>query len=230
MSRGAGPLAGLHVVTDDEVLARDGWSATAVSVLEAGGPALALQLRGPRSSGSVLFGCVRALLPHARRVGALLTVNDRVDVALAAGTDAVHLGQRSLPVAEARRLLGPAACIGASCQAGPCALAALSEGADYAFAGNVFGTPSHPGRVGLGPTGFNVVAATARPLPVLAIGGIEVAGVASLVEAGAYGVAVLRGVWDAPEPASAVNEYISSLARALEPSARPPGDRDEKER
>jgi thiamine-phosphate pyrophosphorylase len=212
---GVGRLPRLHVVTDDRVLADEAWVEVAASVIEAGGAALALHVRGPTTSAASLHRAVRRLLPLAGEVGALLTVNDRVDVALVTALGAVHLGRRSLPVIEARRLLGPETCIGASCHAPSDLARARSEGADYAFVGTVFQTRSHPGRSGMGPAGLRAVVTTAGELPVLGIGGVTVDAVYRVTQAGAYGVAVLSGVWNAPDPARAASEYISALPVAV---------------
>jgi thiazole tautomerase (transcriptional regulator TenI) len=93
-------------------------------------------------------------------------------------------------------------------------MSAASDGADYAFVGNVYETQSHPGRAGIGPMGLRAVTRTVGAIPVFGIGGVGVAAVRSMTEAGAYGVAVLSGVWDAPDPATAVSEYLTSLSRS----------------
>jgi thiamine-phosphate pyrophosphorylase len=140
-------------------------------------------------------------------------VNDRVDVAAVAGADGVHLGERSLPVAAARGLLPATALVGASVHRIDRARELATEGADYLVAGTVFATPSHPDRPGRGPEWLGrVVRAAARP--VLAIGGISPERVAPCVAVGAHGVAVLRGVWDAGDPAEAVAGYLKRLAAA----------------
>lgn len=232
MTPGVGRLARLHVVTDDRVLAHERWPRVACAVIEAGGAALALHIRGPGTSAAALHRTVQRLLPVARRTGTLLTVNDRVDIALVAELGAVHLGRRSLPVADARRLLGPGTCIGASCHSASDVARARSEGADYAFAGTVFETRSHPGRVGMGPAGLRAATTTAGSLPVIGIGGVTVDAVSAVMDAGAYGVAVLSGVWDTPDPALAVSEYISSLPELERGAARAPSasDRERSER
>ncbi|MDT8342467.1 MAG: thiamine phosphate synthase, partial [Longimicrobiales bacterium] len=87
----------LHLVTDDAVLARPGFRGAAEAALEAGGARVALHLRGPGTNGGPLYRLAVALVPAARAAGALLLVNDRVDVAACAGADGVQLGRRSLP-------------------------------------------------------------------------------------------------------------------------------------
>ncbi|HSH74733.1 MAG TPA: thiamine phosphate synthase [Longimicrobiales bacterium] len=204
-------LPRLHVVTDDSVLRSPAWEARAIEVLESGGGDLCLHLRGPRTDAATVFRLARALLSHARRAGAALFVNDRVDVALAADLDGVQLGERSLPVGSARALLAPDRWLGASCHSSSCAVAARAEGADYAFLGTIFPTPSHPGVEGMGREGLASALSCLSGFPVLGIGGIGPASVPGVRGAGAYGVAVVRGVWDARDPAEAVRRYVSMM-------------------
>lgn len=204
----------LHVVTDDGVLARPGFLDAAGEVLGAGGGAVALHVRGPGTTGGGLYALVRALADPASRAGACLVVNDRVDVALAAGADGAHLGMRSLPVVEARRILGPRAWLGCSVHDEEEADRAASEGVDWAFAGHVYETPSHLGRPGLGAEGLAALCRAVPGVPVVAIGGITPRRVAEARGAGAWGVAVIRGVWEAPDPARAVGDYLHALSAA----------------
>jgi len=201
----------LHVVTDDAVVARSDWLSIARRLMEVCGDAIALHVRAPGSGGAQFFRLVIDLEPIARRTGSRLVVNDRIDVALAAGVDAVHLGARSLDVATARSLMGESAVIGRSCHSAAELSSARDEGADYAFAGTVFATPSHRGREGIGVAEVTSIAAAVPGFPVIGIGGIGVDDVVQMMAAGAAGVAIMRGVWDAPDPVGAVTEYISAL-------------------
>lgn len=203
----------LHLVTDDAILAHPRFPDDACAALEAGGEAVALHLRGPWTPGGAIFTLAEALRPVAEAAGALLVVNDRVDVALAAGLGAVHLGERSLPVAEARRILGRRGVVGASVHDPVAAAAAVREGSAWLFVGTLFDTPSHPGRPGQGCDLIGRVAA-ASGVPLLGIGGVTVSRVREVLSAGAHGVAVIRGVWEAPDPAGAVGDYLGALARA----------------
>ncbi|MFQ5538472.1 MAG: thiamine phosphate synthase [Gemmatimonadota bacterium] len=222
-----GPFAlpRLHVVTDDNVLARRSFVDAAAAALEAGGGEVALHLRGPGTGGGALL----ELASELRRLAAgesvpFLAVNDRVDVALAARMRPlwVHLGARSLPPGVARRLLeahgGPVpVVVGASTHSASEAREAFREGADYIFFGSVFETASHPGRKPVGLDGLAEAVAAIRPMgpeesqPVVAIGGMTPERVASVLAAGARGVAVVTGVWNAPDPAGAVREYLEAL-------------------
>ncbi len=154
---------------------------------------------------------LRALC-HA--AGALFLVNDRVDLALATGADGVHLGQEDLPVGEARRLLGPGAVIGATCETAAEAAHATAAGADYIGTGPVYATPSKADAgAPYGPAVVSrVVAAT--PLPVVGIGGIGPGGAAPVIQAGACGVAVISAVVGAPDPGAAARAIRQEVAAA----------------
>lgn len=201
---------GLHVVTDDVILKQDTFLSRALRVLEAGGPGLALHLRGPRTGGQRLFDLAEALKGPARDSGALLLANDRLDVALCSGLPGAHLGQRSIPPPAARELLGPQRLLGLSVH-GPGEVPEPREGElDYLFVGTIFPSASHPG----GPVGgmerIGAVAGVTE-LPLMAIGGISPRGVRDVLAAGAHGVAVLEAVWSAADIGLAVEELLEVL-------------------
>lgn len=197
----------LHVVMDDEVAARDGFAAIARRVMETGGSLLALHLRARRASGRRMHGLAAALRPIASETDARLIVNDRADVALAVDADGVQVGARGLSPADARRVIGPHRLLGVSVHAMEEAWAAREGGADFVVAGTIWPTLSHPDRTGAGVGLIREMAVLG--IPVIAIGGVTAARAAEARDAGAIGVAVLRGVWDAADPAAAVNEYLN---------------------
>ncbi len=200
----------LHVVTDDRVLDRDGFLESASRVLASGGPRLALHIRGPHTSGRRLHDLCSALRNTSRSAGALLLVNDRVDVARVVAADGVQLGARSLPAEAARELLGPESWIGVSVHDPVEAGSAESEGVDFFLLGTIFPTPSHPGRTGGGVARIRAFRErTDRRM--IAIGGIAPGRVREVVAAGADGVAVMRAVWSAPDPAGAVQDFLREL-------------------
>lgn len=209
---GAPGLPALHIVTDAAVLARPGFVASARSLIESGGRRIALHLRGPSTGGRSLYRLATELAPVARESGAWLVVNDRVDVAMAAGTDLVHLGARSLSITDSRALLGPAARVGASSHSPWEADVAARMGADWIFAGTVYETPTHPRHPGVGREGLAAIVAAASEVPVFAIGGVTPGRIPEILEAGATGAAVIRGVWDAMRPVEALGEYLDALA------------------
>jgi len=171
-----------------------------------------VQLRGKGMPARELFLLGRALLEPVRRGEALLVVNDRADVALALGADGVHLGGGSLPVGEVRRILGPGRLIGVSVHSVAEALDAERDGADYLVLGTIFETRSHPG---LEPAGLGLVSRVARSvgIPVIAIGGIHAGNAASVMEAGARGVAVITAIQSAPDVGAATRALLAAMGK-----------------
>ena len=176
------------------------------------GGADALQLRDKAASARRLLEDARRLLALTRPAGIPLIVNDRADVAAAAGADGVHLGQDDLPIPEARRLLGPGRLIGRSTHSLEQALAAEAEGADYLGLGPIFPTPTKPeyGSIGTGLIG--PVVSRVR-LPVVCIGGIDRGNVERVLEAGGERVAVVRAVCGAADPEAAARDLKALLTR-----------------
>lgn len=204
-----GPLPHLHLITSREVLARADFSTRAAAALAAGGQRCALHLRGRGMAGAQLWALARELRWSS---SARLWINDRVDLALAMRVDGVQLGAHSLPVSVARRLLGRSAWIGQSVH--DVEEAAASD-ADVALLGTIFATESHPDRP---PLGIEAVRRAATlPRPILAIGGITPERAAEVVDAGAWGVAVLSGVWREDDPGGAVRRYLEALESTWSP-------------
>ena len=142
--------------------------------------------------------------------GLRIFVNDRVDVAAALGLDA-HLKETSLPTRVARALLPPPVLLGRSVHAVSSAAIAAEEGADYLLFGPIFDTPSK--RAFGPPQGLDAlrrVAATV-PIPVFAVGGIDASSAEECIAAGAAGIAVIRAVWDHPQPMEAIREILDTL-------------------
>jgi len=209
-----GQLPRLHVVTDDAVLHRPDFRSVALLIMEEGGASIALHIRGPRCTGAFIQETAQALAPAARAAGAWLLVNDRVDVALAAGLAGAHLGQRSVPPGVARSILGPESVLGVSTHSHAELDEALSGGADYVFVGTIYQTDSHEGHPGRGLRALSEIPAAG--LPAMAIGGIDVGRVAEVLAAGAHGVAVIGGVWGTPHPRDAVIRYLHALSESGE--------------
>jgi thiamine-phosphate diphosphorylase len=213
------PLPRLHLVTDDAVLADAAFADAAESVLECCGRLAALHVRGHATSGARLHAIADRLQTAALRTGAWLLVNDRVDVAMAVRANGVQLGSRSLPVADARALLGAGARIGCSVHGAAEALQAESDGADFVVLGTIFESASHAGRAAAG-TRLVRDTASRTLLPVLAIGGMTPDRLADVAGAGAHGAAVLGGVWRAGDPASAAAEYAEAVRSAWHQNGR----------
>ncbi len=150
----------------------------------------------------------------ARAAGVPFIINDRPDVALAAGADGVHLGQQDLPVDWARRLLPPTAIIGRSSHEPAHAERAIAENASYFAVGPVWETPTKPGRKAAGLSYVRDVAARRLAIPWFAIGGITLDNVDQVCEAGATCIAVVRAVLDARDPAEAARGFVEALRQA----------------
>lgn len=202
----------LHVIVPDEIGSDPGFRRTARELREAAGAELALHLRTVRQSGRRLHELASAAAGDARRHGGWCVVNERVDVVLTAGAQAVELGWGALPLGEVRALLGDDFAVGVSVHAAAEAREAERGGATFLLLGTIFSTPSHPGRE---PAGVELVEAC-RELerPIVAIGGMAPERVPEVVAAGAHGVATLRGVWGAPSPVAAVERFLEALEAA----------------
>jgi len=144
------------------------------------------------------------------RLGVPFIVNDRVDIAVLAGADGVHLGQDDIPPSLARRLVGPTAIVGLSTHSPEQIGAAEREPVDYIGVGPVHATPTKPGRAAVG-TALVRYAAAHCTRPFFAIGGLEPSNVAEVVAAGGRGVSVLRWVSQARDPRAAALEMIAAL-------------------
>ncbi|HEU5386973.1 MAG TPA: thiamine phosphate synthase [Streptosporangiaceae bacterium] len=147
-----------------------------------------------------------------RRHGRLLAVNDRADVALAAGADVLHLGQDDLPVPVARRILGPGPLIGRSSHSPAQSDAAAAEpDVDYFCAGPLWTTPTKPGRPATGLALPEHVARAGPGRPWFAIGGISLDRLGEVLAAGATRVVVVRAITEADDPAAATREFTRRL-------------------
>lgn len=200
-------LPRLVLVTDRRATAGRDLVDVVRAALDAGLPAV--QLREKDLPGGPLLALAERLRTATTQTGALLFVNDRVDVAIACGADGVHLGGASMPLAAARSLLPPGALIGVSTHA-PDELATTT--ADFAFFGPVHATPS---KAAFGPpqgeARLRAAVAVAR-VPVLAIGGVTAATAPGLRGAGAAGAAVIRAILEAPDPGAATRALLAALA------------------
>lgn len=204
MSPGIPPLV---LVTDRRATAGRDLVTVVTAALDAGLPAV--QLRDKDLPGRPLLALAEALRVATARTGALLFVNDRIDVALAAGADGVHLGTGSVPVAVARRLLPTDALVGVSTHA-PEEAAAVDG--DFAFFGPVFATPSKERFGAPQGTARLAEAVAAARVPVVGIGGIDVEQVAAVRGTGAVGVAVIRAILAAADPGAATRALLGALA------------------
>lgn len=202
----------LYVVLDRELsVGRD--LVTVARAALAGG-AGCIQVRGKDWPGRELYELAATLRPLTAAARALLIVNDRVDIALAAGADGAHIGQSDLPATAARRLLGPGKVLGLSVGSVAEALADARV-VDYLSVSPVFATPTKPeAGAGLGLELVGEIAAAAAPLPVIGIGGLSAANAAACLAAGAVGVAVVSAVVSAPDVEAATRKLHEVLRQA----------------
>lgn len=180
-----------------------------------------IQLRDKGSVGEREFGPLEArgelaaleiLGEAARRHGALLAVNDRADMARAAGADVLHLGQDDLPLEVARAIVGPDTLIGRSTHETGEAARAVMEDVDYFCVGPCWPTPTKPGRPAPGLDLVRTVASMSPDKPWFAIGGIDEQRVGEVLEAGARRIVVVRAITDAPDPAAAALRLSVTLS------------------
>jgi thiamine-phosphate pyrophosphorylase len=204
----------LYVVTDPLLVGERSLEEVCEQALASG--VKVLQLRDKTASTRSLVRQAVHLQALARKHQALLLVNDRVDVARAAGADGVHLGQDDMELASAREILGADKIIGISVQTPEEAREAEQGGADYLAANLVFETPTKTDleqAIGLG--GVRALR-NASTLPLVAIGGIKADNAAEVVAAGANGVAVVSAVMAAPDVPGA----CQALLRAVDEGRR----------
>ena len=179
--------------------------------------ATAIQLRDKTATGGTLLAIAHRLRAITAATAVPLIVNDRLDIALAAGADGVHLGPDDLPVSAARALAPPPFLIGYSTDDPREARRAAREGADYLGVGAVFGTHSKPGLAdhAIGPDRVRAVL-RASGLPCLGIGGITPANAPRVLATGA-GVAVLSAVMSSPDPTAAVHQLAAGCKNTPHP-------------
>jgi thiamine-phosphate diphosphorylase len=199
---GRGALPRVHAVTDERIARRADLSDVARALARAGGERLAFHARGRGLSGLEHYELAVGLAAHPP---ARVFVNDRLDVALAVGVAGVQLGWGSLAPGDARRL-NREWWIGQSVHDLREAEAARVGGADYLLVGPVYETATHPSREPLGLARLGPIVGLG--LPVIAIGGVTPERTGELARAGAYGVAAIRALWDAPDPDAAARGML----------------------
>ena len=201
------PLPRLHAITDAALLSHPELGIRAAAIAAAGS-AVALHARARGSGGALLAAAAERLLSLARPPEAAVFVNARSDVAAAVGAHGVQLGRDDLTPRDARQVVR--GWIGCSVHALDEAAAAVKEGADFLVVGSVYESATHPGRPA---AGLDLVRQVCRlGLPVIAIGGITAARAPEVRDAGAYGIAAIRALWEAPDPAAAALDLLRPWA------------------
>lgn len=204
------PLPRLHAVTDAAVLAAADFGVRAAAIAAAG-PAVALHARDRTAGGAALARAAERMLALARPPEAAVFVNGRPDIAAALGAHGVQLAAGDLAPGDARRVLAHG-WIGRSVHSKEEARSAVDEGVDFLMVGSIYETATHPDRA---PAGLGLVRdSAALGRPVIAIGGIDPERAAEVRDAGAYGVAAIRALWAAADPASAALALLAPWGEA----------------
>lgn len=156
-----------------------------------------------------LLGVLRSV---AQEFNKAWSVNDRADLALLTGAPVFHVGQRDLPLAGVRSLLGPSVAVGLSSHdPAQISAAAADPNTDYFCVGPLWATPTKPGRAAVGLEMLRHAAALGTTKPWFAIGGIDLGNVERVVEAGASRIVVVRAITDADDPSAAAQAFLSRL-------------------
>ncbi len=203
------PVVGrFHVITDTR---ETRFGHVELVELAIAGGADTIQFRNKTLASGAALQTAKTIGALCRKAGVTFIVNDRLDIALATDADGVHLGQRDLPIAVARRVLGPSRLIGGTASTLDEAREAERNGADYVGFGHVFPTTSKDksGR----EVGSEALRAACRTisLPVIAIGGIHAGNLAEVMDTGTWGIAVIRAVCAADDPRAAARHIADEL-------------------
>ena len=207
----------LYVIVDRAAAGERDLADIAAAAIRGG--ADVIQLRDKTASDKRLLEEALALLPIARAGGVPLIINDRIDVAMAAGADGMHLGQDDIPLERARAIAGRSLLIGVSTHTLDQAMAAQHQGADYIGVGPVFPTPTKPDYGSVGTSLVRQVADRIR-IPFVCIGGIDAGNVGQVMQAGGSCVAVIRAVCAAADPEQATRNLKRTLAQFAPTTAR----------
>lgn len=204
----------LHVITDTTLQSRYTHAELAERAVQGG--ADTIQYRSKSLDVRTMIREAGEVAEVCRRHGVLFLVNDRIDVALAVDADGVHLGREDMPLAVARRILGPGKVIGGTIRGVDHLWEAIADSADYVGLGPIFRTGSK--RLPIEPLGLDAVRAVTSEssIPIIAIAGISVENIASVISAGAFGVAVIGAVCaagDVTEAARALHREIVAIGR-----------------
>jgi thiamine-phosphate pyrophosphorylase len=174
-----------------------------------------VQLRQKGMEAKPELAALEVVADACARHGRLMAVNDRADVARAAGADVLHLGQDDLPVPFARPIIGRDVLIGRSTHAvDEAKAAAVEDGVDYFCVGPCWPTPTKPGRPAPGLGLIEQVAALGTDRPWFAIGGIDLSNLDEVLAAGARRAVVVRAITEAPDPGAAAAKFAQRLAAA----------------
>lgn len=210
----SGPRIGrFHLITDTVIQRR--YSHAELAAMAIDGGADTIQYRSKSGDIRAMIAEASSVRELCARRGVTFVVNDRIDLCLAVGADGVHLGLEDMEIATARRILGPEMIIGGTIRNREHLAEAVAAGADYVGLGPIFGTSSK--QLALEPLGLDVVrdVCAVAMIPVIGIAGITPGNAASVVEAGAYGVALIGAVCAAADVAAAASAVSRMVAGAI---------------
>lgn len=205
----------LYLVTD-RPLSRGRRTAEIVEAAVAGG-VTCVQLREKHCDTREFIDEARAIIPVLAKKHVPLIINDRLDVALAVGAYGVHLGQSDMHISDARKIAGNSLVIGVSAESIDNAVQAQRDGADYIGISPVFSTPTKTDTAA--PLGLEGVREIRKrvAVPIVGIGGINHTNAASVVSAGADGIAVVSAIVSADNPAHAAKRLKTIISRITDP-------------
>jgi thiamine-phosphate pyrophosphorylase len=209
-ARGAASF--LYPIIDTGVCRAAGQDPAVVADACLAGGARILQLRDKTGSSAAFLALADRLVQRASACDARLVVNDRADIARLSGAWGVHVGQDDLDVADVRRIVGVTAVVGISTHDEPQIDAALETDATYVAVGPIFGTATKD--TGYSARGLDLIRYAAnRGKPIVAIGGITLDHVESVLEAGAAGLAVISDLLTTGDPEARTRDFIARLAK-----------------
>jgi thiamine-phosphate pyrophosphorylase len=205
----------VYLVTDRALSGARGVLDTVAAAIAGG--ATMVQLRDPDAKTRALVEEARAIHALTRPARIPFIVNDRVDVAIAAGADGVHVGQSDMTVADARALIGPEPILGLSITSEADLDVSDLRGVDYLGVGPVFQTSTKPDAAPpINAGGLEAIAARTK-LPIVAIGGLHAGNAADAIVAGAQGIAVVSAICASPDAEAATRELVEIVRAARTP-------------
>jgi thiamine-phosphate pyrophosphorylase len=204
----------LYLITDRKLfVSQDDFFRAVENALKAG--VRAVQLREKDLSTRELLDMAFAFREMTKRYGAKLFINDRMDIALIAEADGVHLGNSSMPVNAVRKVIGERFLIGRSTHSLKDALEAAEDGADFITFGPIFQTPSKA-RYG-DPVGLEAMKDTSEKIsiPIFGLGGIKISNIREVLDFGASGVALISGILAAADVGATAGAYLKEAGETL---------------
>jgi thiamine-phosphate pyrophosphorylase len=205
----------LHVLTD--ITLQNRFTHLELTEMAIDGGAHTIQFRQKKGSTRELIKTATAVRRLCASKGATFIVNDRIDVAIAAGADGVHLGQDDFPIPLARKLLGADLIIGGSAATPEEIEICIREGADYVGFGPVYPTGSKDDAGPVSGIDFLKRIVSSTPVPVIAIGGIDQGNASHVMGAGAHGIAVISSVCCREDPQKAARDLHDMVAPGNNP-------------